>query len=174
MPNYLDVGRIVNTHGIKGEVRIQSLTDHPEERYREGSELVIELDDGNYQPVTVKTHRVHKSFDLLTFEEFTSINEVEGFKNKMLQVDEASLPELEEGEYYINQIIGANVYDEADQFIGTLKEIMLLPANDVWVVKRSNKEDLLLPHIDSVILNVDIEHQKITVHVLEGLDEDAD
>jgi 16S rRNA processing protein RimM len=174
MPNYLDVGKIVNTHGIKGEVRVQSLTDHPEERYAEGSELVIELDSGNYQPVTVKSHRVHKSFDLLTFEEFTSINEVEKFKDKMLQVDEALLPELDEGEYYISQLIGADVYNESEQFIGTLKEIMLLPANDVWVVKRANKEDLLLPHIDSVILDVDIDKQKITVHVLEGLDEDAD
>lgn len=175
MPNYLNIGKIVNTHGIRGEVRIQSLTDHPEERYAKGSELVIELGRGEYTAVTVKSHRVHKSFDLLTFEEYTNINEVERFKTKMLQVDEALLPELDEGEYYTSQLIGAEVVDEADNHIGKLKEILFLPANDVWVVERSNKKDLLLPHIDSVILNVDIKQKKITVRVLEGLDvEDAD
>lgn len=175
MANYLDVGEIVNTHGIKGEIRVQSLTDHPEERYAEGSELVIDLGNGDYEPVTVKSHRVHKSFDLLTFEGFGNINDVEQFKTKMLQIDEAQLPELESGEYYTSHIVGAEVYDEAENLIGKLKEIMFLPANDVWVVGRPNKKDLLLPHIDSVILDVDNENNKITVHVLEGLDdEDAD
>jgi 16S rRNA processing protein RimM len=172
MPNYLDVGEIVNTHGIKGEVRIKSLTDHPEERYAAGSELVIALGNDEYEPVTVKSHRVHKSFDLLTFEGYTNINDVEQFKTKMLQVDEALLPELEAGEYYTSQIIGAEVYDEAENLIGELKEIMFLPANDVWVIARPNKSDLLLPHIDSVILDVALADKKITVRVLEGLDDD--
>lgn len=175
MSNYLDVGKIVNTHGIRGEVRVQSLTDHPEERYSKGSELVINLGNGEYTAVTVKSHRVHKSFDLLTFEEFTNINDVEPFKTKMLQVDETLLPELDVGEYYTSQIVGADVYDEDDNLIGELKEILFLPANDVWVVQRLNKNDLLLPHIESVILDVNTEDQKITVRVLEGLDiEDAD
>lgn len=172
MPNYLDVGKIVNTHGIKGEVRVQSLTNHPEERYAKGSELVIQLGNGDYKPVTVKSHRVHKSFDLLTFEEFANINDVEQYKTKMLQIDGEFLPELDAGEYYTSQIIGAEVYDEEKNLIGKLKEIMFLPANDVWVVGRQNKKDLLLPHIDSVILDVDIAHNKITVRVLEGLDDE--
>ena len=175
MPNYLNVGEIVNTHGIKGEVRVQSITDHPEERYAEGSELAIELGNGEYQSVTVKSHRIHKSFDLLTFEEYSNINDVEQFKTKMLQVDEDLLPELESGEYYTSQIIGAEVYDEEENLIGELKEILFLPANDVWVVERPSKKDLLLPHIDSVILDVNNTNNKITVRVLEGLDdEDAD
>jgi len=174
MPNYLDVGKIVNTHGIKGEVRVQSVTSQPEERYAQGSELVIKMDDNDYLPITVASHRVHKSFDLLTFAGYENINDVEQFKGKMLQVDSALRSELAEDEYYTNQIIGADVFDEADENIGHLKEIMFYPANDVWVIDRPEKDDLLLPNIESVVLNVDIENNQITVRVLEGLDTDED
>jgi len=174
MPDYLDVGEIVNTHGIKGEVRVQSLTSNPGERYAEGSKLVIKMSENNYQPITVKSHRVHKSFDLLTFEGYENINEVEQFKGKMLQVDSASRADLDEDEYYTNQIIGTDVLDEDGQKIGRLKEIMFYPANDVWVIERPEKDDLFLPNIESVVLNVDIEKEEIMVHVLEGLDTDED
>lgn len=172
MTTYLNVGKIVNTHGIKGEVRVQSITENPEERYQAGSKLVIEMDKNEQVPVTVSSHRVHKNFDLLTFEEYSSINDVEQFKNKMLQIDEELLPELEEGVYYENEIIGSTVLDEKSNKIGTLKEILFMPANDVWVVKRPGKKDLLLPFIESVILNVDTINKEIIVHVLEGLDSD--
>src|SRR5690625_1800958 len=172
MTTYLNVGKIVNTHGIKGEVRVQSITDKPEERYRPGSKLVIEVDNDDRIPVTIKSHRKHKNFDLLTFEEYSSINDVESFKNKMLQIDEDLLPELEDGVYYESQVIGSDVLDEEGNSIGRLKEILFMPTNDVWVVERPDKKDLLLPFIESVILNVDTEQKEITVHVLEGLDED--
>jgi|SRR5699024_2534647 len=174
MTTYLNVGKIVNTHGIKGEVRVQSITEHPDERYQVGSKLAIEINKNEHLPVTVSTHRVHKNFDLLTFEEFSSINDVEKFKSKMLQIDEKLLPELEEGVYYENEIIDSIVLDEEENEIGCLKEILFMPANDVWVVERPGKKDLLLPFIESVILKVDTQKKEITVHVLEGLDSDED
>ncbi len=174
MTNYLEVGKIVNTHGIRGEVRVQSVTDFPEVRYAKGSKLVIEMGRNDYKEVIVASHRVHKLFDLLTFEGYPSINDVEQFKTKFLKVDELLVPELEDNEFYVNQIIGAEVVDESDQVIGKLKEVLDLPANDVWVVSRPGKKDLLLPYIESVILDVNVEEQKIVVHVLEGLDQDED
>lgn len=174
MTTYLNVGKIVNTHGIKGEVRVQSITENPEERYQVGSKLVIEMNKNEQIPVTVRSHRVHKNFDLLTFKEYSSINDVEQFKTKMLQIDEELLPELEEGVYYENEIIGSTVLDEENNKIGILKEILFMPANDVWVVKRPGKKDLLLPFIESVILNVDTTNKEIIVHVLEGLDANED
>ncbi len=132
------------------------------------------MGNGEYIPVVVKSHRVHKSFDLLTFEGYPSINDVERFKTKMLQIDEELLPELDEGEYYTNQLIGAEVVNEEGAQIGHIKEILFMPANDVWVVRRPNKKDLLLPNISSVILDVNLEKHQITVHVLEGLDDDED
>lgn len=172
MTTYLNVGKIVNTHGIKGEIRVQSITENPEERYKPGSELVIEINKNERIPVTVKSHRVHKNFDLLTFENYPSINDVEKFKTKMLQINEELLPELEEGVYYESEIIGLTVLNETGQKIGKLKEILFLPANDVWVVKRAGKKDLLLPYIESVVLDVNTDSKEITVHVLEGLDDD--
>ena len=174
MTNYLQVGKIVNTHGIRGEVRVQSTTNSPEERYAKGSELAIEVSKSEYITVTVKSHRVHKSFDLLTFEEYSNINDVEKYKTKFLVVAEELLHELEENEYYANDLIGSEVVNEAEELLGELSDILFLPANDVWVVKRQGKKDLLLPNIKSVIRKVDLDNKVITVHVLEGLDADED
>src|SRR5699024_572390 len=102
------------------------------------------------------------------------INDVEKFKTKMLQIDEDLLPELEEGIFYESDIVGATILNENGEEIGRLKEVLFLPANDVWVVQRPNKKDLLLPYIESVILDVDVDSKEITVHVLEGLDADED
>lgn len=90
----------------------------------------------------------------------------------MLQVDESLLPELEEGVYYTNELIDAEVINEEGELVGRIKEILTMPANDVWVVKRENKKDLLLPNISSVILDVDLNKNQITVNILEGLDPD--
>lgn len=172
MANYLEVGKIVNTHGIRGEVRVQSSTDSPEERYAKGSQLVIKMSNAEYITVTVKSHRVHKLFDLLTFEEYTNINEVEKFKTHYLMIDEDLLPELDDNEYYAEHLIGSDVVNESGELIGILADILFLPANDVWVVKRQGKKDLLLPNIESVIKDVKLDDKRITVHVLEGLDTD--
>lgn len=172
MANYLEVGKIVNTHGIRGEVRVQSSTDSPEERYAKGSQLVIKMSNVEYITVTVKSHRVHKLFDLLTFEEYTNINEVEKFKTHYLMIDEDLLPELDDNEYYAEHLIGSDVVNESGELIGILADILFLPANDVWVVKRQGKKDLLLPNIESVIKDVKLDDKRITVHVLEGLDTD--
>ena len=96
------------------------------------------------------------------------------FKKELTDVYQMILPELEEGEFYESEIVGSAVLDEEGQNIGVVKEVLFLPANDVWVVSRPNKKDLLLPYIDSVILNVDKEKKEIIVHILEGLDENED
>lgn len=90
----------------------------------------------------------------------------------MLQLDEALLPNLEEGIFYTNQLIDAEVLTEEGEAIGHIKEILTMPANDVWVVSRLNKKDLLLPNISSVILDVDLEKHQVIVNILEGLDPD--
>lgn len=168
---YYEVGTIVTTHGIKGEVRVQSITSHPEERYQAGSELMwFNEDETKHELLTVKSHRVHKSFDLLTFEGYGNINDIEQFVKGTLNVTADQKLELEEQEFYQYDIIGLSVYDESGNLLGTIKEILETGANDVWVVKRESKKDLLLPVIDSVVTEVDLEQEKVTVHVLEGLD----
>lgn len=171
---YFEVGTIVNTHGIKGEVRVQSITSHPEVRYAKGSQLMwFNEKETKSELLTVKKHRVHKNFYLLTFDGFENINDVEQFVRGTLNVTEDQLLdlELEEDEFYHHAVIGLEVIDEDGEHIGELKEIIETGANDVWVVKRENQKDLLLPFIESVVKLIDFEQETITVHVLEGLDD---
>lgn len=171
MTKYFDVGKIVNTHGIKGEVRVNSITNYPEGRYYEGSPLILFKEQEETVDLIVDSYRVHKNFDLLTFKDHASINDVEKYVGGMLKVSEDNLFVLEENEFYLHEIIGLNVFDEDGEEIGKVKEVLSPGANDVWVVQRQGQEDLLLPYIESVVLNVDLEEGQVTIHMMEGLDE---
>jgi 16S rRNA processing protein RimM len=168
---YYNVGKIVNTQGIKGEVRVISMTDFKNERFKPGNVLYLFMESvSDPLPLTIRTHRSHKQFELLSFEGYSSINEVEKFKGSMLKVKEEDRKSLPEGEYYFDQIIGLSVYTEDGEQIGVIKEILQPGANDVWVVKREKKPDLLLPYIDACIKQVDLSGKKVIVHLLEGLE----
>jgi 16S rRNA processing protein RimM len=170
MTKWFNVGKIVNTHGVKGEVRVISRTDFPEERYKVGNTLYIWQEKGT-EPlvVNVTSHRQHKSFDLLTFEGYNNVNEVEQLKGSLLKVPEEQLGELPEGEYYYHEIIGCTVVTEDGETIGTIKEILSPGANDVWVIKQPKGQDVLIPYIDEVVLQVNIDEKLVTIQVMEGL-----
>lgn len=168
---YYQVGKIVNTHGIKGEVRVQSITDFPEERFAPGA-IVYAFQDGK-EPLelTVKSHRKHKQFDLLSFEGMEDINLVEPLKQADLKVSEEQQAELDDGEYYYHQIIGLDVIDLDGNAIGTIQEIMESGANDVWVIRRPGKKELLIPAIKDVVKDIQIENHKVIIDMLDGLDD---
>ncbi|MCM3441122.1 ribosome maturation factor RimM [Metabacillus halosaccharovorans] len=167
---WFNVGKIVNTHGIRGEVRVISKTDFAEERYEPGNTLFI-FKEGSTDPieVIVDTHRVHKNFDLLTFEGLQSIQDVEPFKGSLIKVSESQLSELEEGEYYFHEIIGCKMYSDSGEEIGTIREILATGANDVWVIQRKAGKDLLVPYIDEIVKEINIDEKKIVITPMEGL-----
>ncbi|WP_280769006.1 ribosome maturation factor RimM [Salipaludibacillus daqingensis] len=171
MTEWLNVGKIVNTHGIRGEVRVISSTDFPDERYATGNELMIMDDKKNITPVKVSSWRRHKQFDLITFDGFENLTEVEKFKGSVLKVDSAKLnDDLLEGEFYYHEIIGLTVYTDDGEQIGKVKEILSPGANDVWVVEPANKgKDILIPYIDSVVKHVDTNEGKVVITPMEGL-----
>jgi 16S rRNA processing protein RimM len=167
---WFNVGKIVNTHGIRGEVRVISTTDFPEERYAVGNRLHIFMpDDKTPTPVVVASHRLHKNFNLLTFEGYFNVNDVVKFKGSILKVTGDQLGELEENEYYYHEIIGCTVVTEDGEEIGTIKEIINTGANDVWTIARKGQKDALIPYIKDIVLNIDIEERKVVIHVMEGL-----
>ncbi|MGT2771407.1 ribosome maturation factor RimM [Streptococcus marimammalium] len=170
--NYFNVGKIVNTQGLKGEVRVLSVTDFVFERYKVGSQLAL-FDKNNQfvRNLDVESHRQHKNFDILKFKGLYHINEVEKFKNYSLKISEEFLSPLATDEFYYHEIIGLSVY-EKNHYIGEIKEILQPGANDVWVVQRKGKKDLLLPYIPSVVLSVNLAEKKIDVDILEGLDDE--
>lgn len=168
---YYNVGKIVNTHGIKGEVRVIATTDFVEDRFRPGRKLYIFM-EGTSLPieVVIKTTRPHKQFQIVSFEGYSSINDVEKFKGGTLKIKEEDRGTLEEGEFYFDEIIGLEVWSEEGEKLGFVKEILQTGANDVWVVKREKKPDLLLPYIEDCVKQVDLTEKKIIVHLLEGLE----
>lgn len=169
---YFNVGKIVNTQGLQGELRVLSVTDFSEERFKKGSKLSI-FDDKNQfvMEVEIASHRKQKNFDIVKFKGLYHINDVEKYKGCSLKVAEEDLADLEEDEFYYHEIIGLDVY-EGDQLIGQIKEILQPGANDVWVVARKGKRDLLLPYIPHVILKVDIPNGRVEVDIMEGLDDE--
>ncbi|MGT2910951.1 ribosome maturation factor RimM [Streptococcus cameli] len=169
---YFNVGKIVNTQGLQGELRILSVTDFTEERFKKGSQLAIFNDkDQLVTEVEIASHRKQKNFDIVKFKGLYHINDVEKYKECTLKVAEDKLSDLEEDEFYYHEIIGLAVY-ENDILIGHIKEILQPGANDVWVVERKGKRDLLLPYIPPVILNVDVAAKRVDVELLEGLDDE--
>ncbi|WP_141500800.1 ribosome maturation factor RimM [Paenibacillus luteus] len=169
---WFTVGKVVNTHGIRGELKILSQTDFAEVRFAVGSQLLM-LNEENGASLEVKVigSRANKNVYILKLEGFTNINEVEKYKGWVLKVSKDKQLELEEGEYYYHEIIGCRVVTEEGEEIGTISEILSPGANDVWVVDRpkGSGKQLLLPVIDEVLRNVDTKEKVVTVHLMEGL-----
>lgn len=172
MTEELTVGRLVNTHGIRGEIKVLSHTDFPDVRFAAGKKLLVIPADGSSKfEVTVESAREHKGMFILKLKGYTNINEVEKYKGSMLKVPSDDLVELPENEYYFHQIVGCEVYTDEDETtpMGTITEILQPGANDVWVVKPAKGQDILIPVIPDVVLDVNIEAKRIKVHIMEGL-----
>lgn len=174
MTEYFNVGKIVNTQGLKGEVRVISKTDFPEERYKNGQVLYLFKENQTPIPLTIRSHRKHKNFDIVSFEGHPSISDVEKYRDGILKVAEHDLSELDENEFYYHEIIGLTVFTETGETFGTIKEILTPGANDVWVVERPGKKEAYLPYIASVVKKVDLEKQQVLVEIPEGLLDDED
>ena len=170
--NYFNVGKIVNTQGLQGEMRVLSVTDFAEERFKKGNRLALfDKKDQFVMDVEIASHRKVKNFDIIKFKGMYHINDIEKYRDFSLKVVEEDLTDLEDGEFYYHEIIGLEVY-ENDLLLGTIKEILQPGANDVWVVKRKGKRDLLLPYIPPVVLGIDIEQGRVDVEIPEGLDDE--
>ncbi|MBN9652825.1 ribosome maturation factor RimM [Halobacillus sp. GSS1] len=163
-----NVGKIINTHGIKGEVKVHRVTDF-DERFEPGQLLYWVSDNSEPKPLVIRTHRIHKGFDLVSFEDHPTINDVEGYKNGKLMVSEDDHEELDDHEFYFYEIIGCSVFLESGEELGEIKEILTPGANDVWVVKRKNQPDVLIPYIEPVVKEVDPERKTIIIDPIEGL-----
>jgi len=167
--DYFNVGKIVNTQGIKGEVRVISQTDFSDVRYKKGNTLFLFQDKKAPLELVIKSHRKHKNFDILSFEEHPSINDVEKYRDGILRIPAEDLHELDEHEFYYHEIIGLKVQTTEGEEIGKIKEILSPGANDVWVVQRQGKKDALIPYIDEVVKEINLEEGLVTVELMEGL-----
>jgi len=157
------VGKIVNTHALKGEIRINSMSD--DEKKFEKLEYVL-IEGKKYELESV---RYHKNFTLVKLKGFDSINEVEFLKDKLVEIEKKYAIELNEDEYYISDLIGCNVLNEEDFLYGAITDIIRTGSNDVYVVTPEKGKDILIPAIKQCIIKIDIKNKNVIVKLLEGL-----
>ncbi|MGK0724325.1 ribosome maturation factor RimM [Aerococcus urinaeequi] len=174
---YYLVGKIVNTQALRGEVRVMATTDFPEERFKIGAILAIFNGNKLVETVEVDGHRLHKNFNLLHFKGKNNINDVEKFKGFDLKVagTEREADELDENEFYYDDIIGLEVYTTDETYLGKVREITSLPSNDVWAIQRPNKgKDILIPYIEDIVLEIDLDDNRVVIDPMDGLIDDVD
>ncbi|MDE7017614.1 MAG: ribosome maturation factor RimM [Lachnospiraceae bacterium] len=163
----LQIGVITQTHGIRGEVKVFPTTDDAS-RFEELPEVF--LDNGKERlAMTIDGVKFFKQYVILKFHGFDSINEVEKYKGAKLFVPREKAVKLQKGEYFIADLIGMKVITEDKAPFGVLKDVLETGANDVYVVETANGKEALLPAIKECILNIDMDSEEITVHIMEGL-----
>lgn len=157
---FLEVGKIVNTHGVRGEVKLQPWADSPEFLLKFKTLYL----DG--EPKRVRAARVHKEMVILSLEGIDDVNTAMTLKEKVLSIrrGDAKLPR---GAFFIQDIIGAKVVDEQGTELGVLEDVMDLPRHSVYVVR--GEREILIPAVPEFILHTDADKGIITVHLIEGL-----
>ena len=157
---YIEAGKIVNTHGVRGEVKIQVWLDSPEfmRRFK-----TIYIDS---RPVKLVSSRAHKGFLIALLDGVEDINAAMSLKNKTVYIDRAEAP-LKKGEYFLCDIIGASVVTEDGESVGTLEDILETPASSVYIVRGEREH--MIPAVPEFILNTDAENGVITVKLIEGM-----
>lgn len=165
--NMLQVGVIANTHGIRGEVKVYPTTDDVK-RFDYLKKAYIDSREGLIQ-VKISSVKYLKNMVILKFKGINEINDVERYKKCPLLVAREDAVPLEEGEYYIADIIGIDAVTEDGKKLGTIKEVLQTGANDVYVIQAEDKKEILVPAIKQCILSTDIEKKEMRIHLLEGL-----
>jgi len=164
-PLFLVVGKLRRPHGLRGEVRMEVITDFPE-RLLPG--IVVYLGD-DLQPIRIHSRRQHNKLLLIAFEGITNPEAAGALRNQLIYVRADDRPPLPEGEFYQHQLLGLNVVSHQGEQLGKLVEILETGANDVYIVRPEVGPDLLLPATDEVIIDVNLETGWMTVRLLPGL-----
>lgn len=167
MEEFLRVGVITSVHGVHGEVKVFPTTDDAD-RFRVLKNAFLDTKQGKKQ-VEIGGVKFFKNMVILKIKGLDDRNEAEKLKGIDILVDRENAVPLEEGEFYICDIIGADVITDEDVRLGELTDVLETGANDVYVVTPENGKDILLPAIDECILDVDPENKVVRVHVMKGL-----
>ena len=167
MTEYFEIGQIVNTFGIKGMVKIKPFTDDIN-KFDKFKKIYIKKENTKkeYQIEEVK---YHKDMVLIKFKGIDRVEDAELLRNSYLKINRQDEPELEEGTYYIVDLIGLDVYSDEGKLLGKLDDVFNSGSCDIYVVKDELGKQLLLPAISDVIKEINLEEKKIVAHLLKGL-----
>lgn len=157
---FLYIGKLVNTHGIKGEVRLISKFRHKDKVFIKGMKFYVGKDRKEY---VVESYRKHKNFDMVVFEGVHDINLIEHLKGSMVYIDKEDL-KLDENTYLSFDLIGFSVIID-DNFVGVVKDVLDTPANEVLVLDNN----VMIPYVNAFIKSVDVDKKQVVVQNVKGL-----
>ncbi len=172
MESRFRIGIFSSTHGIRGEIKVYPTTDSAE-RFAHLKEVILETKAGDLT-LEVEKARPAKGMVILKFKGIDNINDIERHKGASLFVTRENAAPLEEGSFYIADLLGCRVETEEGRTLGVLRDVLPTGANDVFVVKDPEKKDskeYLLPNIKDCVLRIDPEARLITVHLMDGLED---
>lgn len=170
MIEYIDIGQIANTHGIKGELKIIPLTDDPE-RYSKLKTVYVD-NKGVLNKLNIETVRYFKNFVFIKFKEIIDMNSAEKLKGLIVKIDRKDAVKLPIDTFFIFDLINCEVFEENGKRLGIIKNILQTGSNDVYVVECEDSKDILIPALKSVVKNISIEDKKIIVSLPKGLIDD--
>ncbi|WP_258361060.1 ribosome maturation factor RimM [Moorella sulfitireducens (nom. illeg.)] len=167
VPDRIGVGKIVSTHGVRGEVKVEPWTDFPA-RFRPGTRMFLQQEEET-RLVTITAARSQGRHIILKLAEINDCEEAGALRGAILKVDQGEVEPLPEGHYYIFQLVGSRVYTTGGEFLGTLTEVLTTGANDVYVVLGTGEKEILIPALKEVVRKIDLDRKEITVALPPGL-----
>ena len=165
MHNQIVIGKIVAPHGVRGDIRILPLTEKPEQFL--DLEYLL-LHDG--RKLTIKHARFHKRMVLVTTAEIKTMNEAELLRDQEVLIKAEDLPELEEGQFYVADLVGLPIFDEEGKQIGTFKDSLSTGSNDVYVIAVPGQKDYLLPALKKYVKEINLAEKRIVVELPEWVE----
>lgn len=168
MVEYFEIGQISNTHGLKGELKVRPFTES-KKRFEELSSILVDF-KGELKKYDIEKIRYQNDIVLLKIKGIDDIDEALKLKGNYIKIPRDDAKKAEKDEFFIADLIGCMVYQ--NDLIGVVDDVFTAGASDVYVIKRKGKKDLLIPAIESVIKNIDIENKRIDVEIPRGLDDE--
>ncbi len=164
---YLKIGKIVNTRGIKGELKIKSFTDFQNDRYQIGNSIYI-LFDQTYLEFTISQYKFHNNMDFIVLKHHEDINLVEKYKGCEIFVSSDSEITLLEDEYHLSEIVGLKVF-QGGKPVGEVYDVRAFPQGDYIDILLTSKEHAFVPFRDEFVIDVNLEEEFIEIIEMEGL-----
>lgn len=167
MENFLEIGQIVNSYGLKGQMKVVPFTDNIQ-RFSKLKTIYIEIEK-QLKEFKIEEVKYHKNNILIKLENINDINVAEKYKNCYIKIDRKDAVKLPEDTYFIVDLIGIEVFTQENVLLGKIIDVFPTGSNDVYVVKDELGKQILLPAISEVIKNVDIPNKKMIVNLIKGL-----
>ncbi len=164
---YIEIGQIVNTNGLKGVVKINPFTDDIN-KFKSLKYIYIQLKN-ELKKVKIEQVRFNKNQVLLKLEGIDSIEEAEKYRNFYVKTEKETQEELGEDTYYIVDLIGLDVFSDKDEYLGKIDDVFPTGSNDVYVIKDNLGKQILIPAIADVVKKVDLKNKKMIINLIPGL-----